>query len=115
MKTVEDYMKLSYRMEVIKDTLEEGYVVTFPELKGCITCGDSIEEAITNAEDAKREWITACLEDGIEIPKPDELKEFSGQFKLRIPKSLHRTLAIRARQEGISMNQYCAHILSKYA
>lgn len=42
-------------------------VVTFPELKGCITCGNSIEEAIANAEDAKREWITACLEDGIEI------------------------------------------------
>ena len=115
MKTVEEYMKISYRMEVIRDTLEDGYVVTFPELKGCITCGNSIEEAIANAEDAKREWITACLEDGIEIPEPDELKEFSGQFKLRIPKSLHRTLAIHARQEGISMNQYCGHILSKYA
>ena len=37
------------------------------DLKGCITCGDSIEEAIANAEDAKREWIIACLEDGIEI------------------------------------------------
>lgn len=115
MKTLEEYLLLSYRMEVIRDTDENGYVVSFPELKGCLTCGDTIEEAVRNAEDAKKEWIAACLEEGREIPEPDSGREYSGQFKLRIPKSLHKTLAIHARQEGISMNQYCAHILSRYA
>ena len=66
-------------------------------------------------EDAKKSWIMACLEDGIAIPEPGQLDDYSGQFKLRIPKSLHKTLAERSRQEGISMNQYCIYLLSNGA
>ncbi|MBQ1826683.1 MAG: toxin-antitoxin system HicB family antitoxin, partial [Erysipelotrichaceae bacterium] len=36
-----------------------------------------------------------------------------GQFKLRIPKTLHKRLADQAKLEGISMNQYCVYLLSK--
>lgn len=32
------------------------------------------------------------MEDGIEIHEPDSLEDYSGQFKLRIPRSLHRSL-----------------------
>ena len=39
--------------------------------------------------------------------KPDSLENYSGQFKLRIPRSLHRSLAEHSQREGISMNQYC--------
>ena len=64
-------------------------------------------------EDAKREWIRAALEEGIEIYEPDSLENYSGQFKLRIPRSLHRSLAEHSQREGISMNQYCVYLLSK--
>ena len=53
------------------------------------------------------------MEEGISIPEPVSEEEYSGQFKLRIPKSLHRSLAEHARQEGISMNQYCVYLLSR--
>ena len=66
-----------------------------------------------NAKDAKREWIRAALEEGIEIYEPDSLENYSGQFKLRIPRSLHRSLAEHSQREGISMNQYCVYLLSK--
>ena len=95
------------------DRDEGGYVVSFPELPGCITCGETVEFAVANAEDAKREWITAALEDGITIHEPDDLANYSGQFKLRIPKSLHRSLTEHSKREGISMNQYCVYLLSK--
>ena len=62
---------------------------------------------------AKREWIRAALEEGIEIYEPDSLENYSGQFKLRIPRSLHRSLAEHSQREGISMNQYCVYLLSK--
>ncbi len=39
--------------------------------------------------------------------------EYSGQFKLRIPKSLHKSLAEHSKTEGISMNQYCLYLLAK--
>ena len=57
--------------------------------------------------------MTAALEEGVNIKEPDSLDAYSGQFKLRIPKSLHKTLTEHSRREGISMNQYCLYLLSK--
>lgn len=113
MKTLNEYLTLPYRMEVVEDQYEGGYVVSFPDLPGCLTCGETIESAVANAMDAKRAWIEAALEDGIEIYEPDSLEDYSGQFKLRMPKSLHRSLAENSRREGISMNQYCVYLLSR--
>ena len=113
MKALEYYMSLPYKMELIEDVEEGGYTIFFPELPGCITCGDTIEEAIKNAKDAKKEWLVSCLEDEIPITEPDGARKYSGQFKLRIPKSLHRSLVEHSKQEGISVNQYCVYLLSK--
>ena len=66
-----------------------------------------------NAADAKKAWLEAAIEEGIEIHEPDSLKEYSGQFKLRMPRSLHRSLVEYSKREGISMNQYCVYLLSK--
>ena len=57
MKTLNDYMAMSYRMEIVED--------------------------------------------------------YSGQFKLRIPRSRHRSLAEHSQRQGISMNQYCVYLLSR--
>ena len=111
-KTLNDYLKLNYRMEIIEDEAEGGYVISFPDLPGCITVGETIETAVANAIDAKKAWLEAAIEDGIEIRKPDSLDDYSGQFKLRMPRSLHRSLAENSKKEGISMNQYCVYLLS---
>ena len=115
-KTIEYYLSLPYRLEIVPDTEEGGYGARYPELPGCITCAETLEGAVSGAEDAKRAWLEAALEEGIEIAEPIEgadLSEYSGQFKLRIPKSLHRALSLHAKQEGISMNQYCLYLLTK--
>ena len=101
MKTLDEYMHINYRMEIIEDKDEGGFVASFPDLPGCITCGDTIDVAVANALDAKRAWLEAAIEDGVEIHEPDSLEEYSGQFKLRIPRSLHRSLAERSKREGI--------------
>ena len=111
--TLNEYMELPYRMEIVPDVEEGGYAVTFPELPGCITCGETLELAVKNATDAKKAWLEAALDEGIAIAMPDELNEYSGQFKLRIPKSLHRQLSEHSKREGISMNQYCLYLLSR--
>ena len=103
MKTLNDYMKLSYRMEIVEDKEEGGFVVSYPDLPGCISCGETVGKAIVNALDAKREWLHAALEEGIEIYEPDSLQNYSGQFKLRIPRSLHRLLAEHSKREGTSI------------
>ena len=113
MKTLNDYLALSYRMEIIRDSDECGFVASYPDLPGCITCGETEEEALKNALDAKKAWLEAALEENIEIPEPDSLEAYSGQFKLRLPRSLHRALAEHSQREGISMNQYCVYLLAK--
>ncbi len=113
MKTVEYYMNLPYKMEIVADTKEGGYVASFPDLTGCITCGETVEDVCKNADDAKRAWIEAALEQGVEIKEPSTQADYSGQFKLRLPKTLHKSLAEHAKAEGISMNQYCIYLLSK--
>lgn len=112
-RSIEEYMAMPYRLELVPDTEEGGFVASYPELPGCITSGETMEAAVTNAMDAKRAWLEAALADGIPIQEPNNLDDYSGQFKLRIPKSLHKSLAEHSRQEGISMNQYCLYLLSK--
>ena len=59
-------------------------------------------------------WIVIISRSFISfIPEPASDEEYSGQFKLRIPKSLHRQLALQSKKEGISMNQYCLYLLSQ--
>ena len=113
MKTLDEYLKLPYRMEIIPDAEEGGFAVSFPDLPGCLTVGETVAEALENAKDAKSAWISAALENGLTVPEPQNDDAYSGQFKLRIPKSLHRTLAENSRREGISMNQYCLYLLTK--
>ena len=67
MKTLNDYMAMSYRMEIVEDKDEGGFVVSYPDLPGCITCGETVESAVANALDAKKAWLEAALEDGVEI------------------------------------------------
>ena len=113
MKTLNDYVAMNYRMEIVEDKEEGGFVISLPELPGCITCGETLETAIANILDAKKAWLEAAIEEGIEISEPNSLEEYSGQFKLRMPRSLHRSLAEHSKREGISMNQYCVYLLSK--
>ena len=113
MKTIEYYMNLPYKLEIVPDSDEGGYVARYPELPGCITVGETVESVVKNAVDAKKAWLKAALEEGTEIAEPVSLDDYSGQFKLRIPKSLHRTLAMHSKEEGVSMNQYCVYLLSK--
>lgn len=112
-RTVDEYMKLPYRLELVEDPDEGGYVALYPDLPGCLTVGETVEKAIDNARDAKRTWFEAALEDGAEIWEPKSLESYSGQFKIRMPRSLHRSLAEHAQREGISMNQYCIYLLSR--
>lgn len=112
-KDLNYYMSLHYRTEVIPGEDTDGFVLHCPELPGCITCADTVEEGFKLLEDAKQCWFTACLEDGVPIPEPARLEDFSGQFKLRLPKSLHRALSLRSTEEGVSMNQLCLYLLSK--
>jgi len=90
-----------------------GYMIEFPDLPGCIADGETLVEAMKNAQDAVKSWIKTAKEFGDPIPEPSFPVKFSGQWHLRIPKRLHAALVLRAREEGISLNTLAATILAQ--
>ena len=86
-KDLDYYMRLNYKIEIIKDEEEKSYVIRCPELTGCITCAESIELGLEMIDDAKKCWFTACMEDGIAIPEPSILKDYNSRLKLRTANS----------------------------
>ena len=53
MNRLDEYLKLPYTLVLIPDLEEGGFTAYFPELKGCVTCGETYTEAVENAMDAK--------------------------------------------------------------
>ena len=79
-KSIECYMGLPYRLEITPDLDEGGFVARYPELPGCITVGDSMEEIAEYAEDAKREWLAAALDN---IDRHAEVTELKNKIELK--------------------------------
>lgn len=109
---LEYYLDLQYPFNVYAD-LDGGYVVVFPDLPGCMTQADTLDELLDMAADARTGWIETEYELGHDIPLPSYPEEYSGKFNVRLPRSLHRSLAESAEREGVSLNQYVVALLSR--
>jgi predicted RNase H-like HicB family nuclease len=111
-RSLADYLAYEYPVQILADP-DGGYVAVFPDLPGCITQGESLAEVAAMADDARRGWIETEYDRGAVIPLPSYPEEYSGQFRLRVPKSLHRQLAESAEREGVSLNQYLVMLLAR--
>lgn len=110
-KTVEYYMGLPYEAVIKPD--EDGWFARVPDLPGCMTHAETYELLGPMIEDAQRGWIEDALEHGDPVPEPRDLGGYSGKVNLRMPKTLHRDLARRAEEEGVSLNQVLLDALSR--
>lgn len=112
-KNLDYYLELPYKY-TITPAEEGGYVIEMPELPGCISQGETAEEALAMIEDAKRVWIEVALEQGRDIPEPSRsVEDYSGRFNVRVPKSLHKALSEKAKEENVSLNQLIIYQLSR--
>lgn len=101
-KNLSYYLKLDYTIR-IKEEPERIFFAEIEELPGCMTEADSKQEALEMIEDAKKAWLAEALRKKIAIPEP-VTDEFSGKLNVRLPKFLHRKLAYKAKEEGVSLN-----------
>jgi antitoxin HicB len=111
-RPLEYYLKLKYPV-TIHEAPEGGYVAEIEDLPGCLSQGETVEEALQLIGEARCLWIESAHEDEKEIPSPRGEKDFSGKFVVRVPKSLHRMLDKQAEKEGVSLNQYLVATLSR--
>lgn len=69
-------MKLVYPACFYKEK-DGSYSVDVPDLVGCCTQGENLEEAITMAEDAALGWLLTATEEGEEIPDASNIKDIT--------------------------------------
>jgi len=105
-------LSTAYRFHVIPDP-DGGFVVEYPDLPGCVSQVERLEEVPAVAAEICQLWIEAAYASGQEIPEPRLLAEYSGKFNVRLPRSLHRRLAERAEEEGVSLNQLVVALLAE--
>ena len=66
---------MHYRILLRKEP-EGGYTVTVPTLPGCVTFGETVDEAIAMAREAVEVYIESLQETGEEIPTEEGLLEY---------------------------------------
>jgi len=87
-----------------------GFAIEYPDLPGCISDGDTPEQALHNGSDAVRAYLLNCAKHGDPFPKPSAA---SGQWRQRVPRSLHARLAAKARLEGVSLNTLVTSMIAE--
>lgn len=117
-KDIQRYLSLPYRRVGYPTGVpgNKAYFMEIMELEGCYAEGADH----TAAHDALTEelsiWIRMCLENGNEPPLPLAItKKYSGNIHLRMPISLHCKLAMRAKEESVSLNHLIISELSQSA
>lgn len=104
------YLSLNYHKRLYQD--EDGdWIAEVDDLPGCVADGKTPDEAIKNLRDAMTSWIGSRLDAGLEVPEPSVAEEYSGKILVRMPRFLHRRLALQAKAEAVSLNQYLVSLL----
>lgn len=107
-KDLEYYLCLPYRVEVYPEPDGSGYTAAIPDLPGCITCANTMDELAEMIDDAKCTWIECSLEDGLPIPEPSSVDD----ELVPVPRAIHRQLVERARRERQSVAQLIEAVLA---
>ncbi len=108
--------------------------VIVPDLPGCFSAGDTLDEALTAAEEAVAAWVDAALDAGESIPTPTSLEvlrrnpDFAGwtfgvieldpallddtteRVNITLPRRVLKRLDALARAAGESRSGYIAHL-----
>jgi len=111
---LEGMIMFQYSINLVWSDEDNGYVATIPEFPHLSAFGETPEIALLEAKTAAELMLEVLKEEKEEPPEPKKLIEYSGQTRLRLPKSLHRGLAIEAEREGVSLNTLLVSKLSEY-
>jgi predicted RNase H-like HicB family nuclease len=112
-----EYLDLPYGITLrrMNDESGEYFFATVEEMPGCMSDGATQDEAFANIREAMELWIEGRMEAGLDVPAPNarrNVREYSGKYLVRLPKSLHARLVMEADKEGVSLNQYTLYKLS---
>jgi antitoxin HicB len=74
-----------------------GYLVQFPDLPGCMSDGETIQQAISNGHEALRDTLDVLKESGRKLPKPAIA---AAQWRQRLPRTLYSKLTAQLSRKA---------------
>ncbi len=96
-----------------------GFMFTMPDIPGVMADGETEMAAIADGREAFLATVSALADMGREVPAPAfNVDDFtpaaaSGKFLARMPRSMHRQLAARAKTEGVSLNSLVLALIAE--
>jgi len=125
---------MRYPILIEAGSADTAFGVVVPDLPGCFSAGDTLDEAVEAAREAAAAWIDAALDDGTPIPAPSSLDvvrrrpEYAGwtvglidlddalsddtieRVNITLPKRVLRRLDDLARARGQSRGAFISHL-----
>lgn len=102
-----------YSFRVIWSEEDEAYVATCPEVPGVTALDARAEIALAEVRAALALALETYKSEGWDLPTPGKVSAHSGQFRLRIPRTLHERLAQQADDEGVSLNTLATALIAE--
>jgi predicted HicB family RNase H-like nuclease len=96
--------RYTYREEWSEE--DEAYIARCLEFPSLAAHGQSPELALKELRSVVASVVKELSRSGERLPVPLGSRVYSGKLVLRLPKSVHREAAIRAAEEGVSLNQF---------
>lgn len=125
---------MRYPIAIEAGNEHQAFGVAVPDLPGCFSAGDSLDEALDNAKEAIEAWLEAVIDDGGSVPEPGSLTlhqgnpEFAGwiwavvevdltqlsdkteRINITLPARILRRIDAAAKAANESRSSYIAHL-----
>lgn len=102
--------RYTYRVTWSEDDSE--YVGLCAELPSLSWLEESPEKALTGIRKLVKETVADLKRSKEKVPEPISTRSYSGKFMVRVPPEVHRMLAIKAAESGVSINRLVSSKLS---
>ena len=101
-----------YTYRVTWSSDDEEYVGLCAEFPSLSWLAETPESALKGIRNVVADVIEDMKDSKEQIPEPIAVKNYSGKFMVRVPPEVHRTLAIKAAEAGVSLNRLASSKLS---
>lgn len=105
--------KPAYSADLRWSPEDQAWVAVCPELGELSAVGETTGEALRELEVAVELAVETYRAEGWSLPDPSMHHAFSGQFRVRLPRSLHGWLVREAQREGVSLNTFLIACLAE--
>jgi antitoxin HicB len=105
--------RFPYRVQTEWSEEDGVYVARVPAFEGLAAHGDTPEDATREARAAAEGMIASLRSHRRPVPPSDSTADYSGQLRLRIPRTVHARLSERASAEGVSLNTLMQSLLTE--